>query len=243
LSFWTTFHFFRPAPLPSITGKDLAAFLQAVRALNVMHDRGLCTAQVIFGKLPTDDLEPLHSIESLDGDFGMVSFLRSTSQPLDLDWSSTTTGWSDLLQQLDRDDSVYRAQIGLGDANADFVNAVHQPAPENSQTVCPCQWSLNLDLIDLCSLTHDEPQTVSLMSISLGGQGYCFPRTVEQVLKAVRSRPETQLIEDLVRKTWPVTPAHPSPEFIQMRRELAALAPCDDFKAPIDWCWGVNENG
>jgi len=238
MSFFTTIHFYRPGPALVISTAQLADFMERVA------ETGITTCEpsslhLKYGKCIDKDMKPSYWWEPVN-ETGVISFGRSVRWNIDrydLDFQSSLS----ILRNHDK--SVYRALIDVG-ALADHIIAAlsRDPGPENERGLYPDSLSIELGPTTISDPNEEPEYLVGWMSINLSGNGYLFPWTHRDLIIRLNACHEVQRLMSLCRETWPVEPLIPSPDVIALRKEMGELWGGDDYDAPADWRWGIQES-
>lgn len=231
MGFYTTFKYYRPGPFPTVTCGDLLRLWNSIRSAGVR----LSTApacRVKFGNLVADQ-EPLDSWE------GHV-LQQCVEGECDIDFEGhTRPSESAILQALAQHASqpVYRAHLHIGTLPEDARNRLYVPDPKNDRVVMLGDVGFDIDPVELSGPEVMESYLVSLMSLSISGNGYCYPRSTREVLDALRAEPVILASEQIVESIWPVPSIPPDDDAIAERRDMGELW-MHDLERPHGWAWG-----
>ncbi len=147
-----------------------------------------------------------------------------------------------------REESIYRAEVGLGDVTSENGHCVSFPPMEKGDDGL---WlgsaGLSVGPVMVAALDGDEEILVSWLALTISGQGKCWPRTSKQLRESLEALPSAQQAMALCRDFWPVDETEhdrlPVKDLIESRRELGRLWPYDELDRPSDWAWVLSESG
>lgn len=138
------------------------------------------------------------------------------------------------------DEPVYRAFLSLGNLTQPVAEQLHRPSDENEQAFMPVGCSIEAGPVRLGNEDTAEAVGVcSLLAVTIGGPGYCWPRTHREVVNDATSLPEVSALAKLVREIWPVEPAAPPARVVEQRRQLGEFYMGNACDEPLDWWWGI----
>ena len=265
MSFWTSFHYYRPTQPPVVTAVELLEFVLGFRDCAVIDEQETYgwEMQVKYGKsidqddLPTTRYEPIEDLHKptlwgwvrrlLGSDRREESaVMLCTTGEIDWDRDEHYEELADLVEGirgLDSQKKIYRAHIGLGTATKVLIHSVERlDSPENEIDLQLTDWSLTIEPVEISLLASDDVYCVGWISLAIGGYGYLFPWTFRDLVGRAEASPELSSVAKLCRDAWPVATAPPDATRLEHRRILGELWPYP-IDAPVDWAWGVLESG
>ena len=88
----------------------------------------------------------------------------------------------------------------------------------------------------------DEQFLLGWISVRLWGYGHLFPWSRKELLGKIRTIPHLKTLEAICRQTWPADGTKPKPKVVELRRKFPGVWVDDDFDAPADWRWAIEES-
>lgn len=243
MGFYSSLIFYRPTPPPFVTGARLAEFIDRFDALGVIKGGQWRAVKVKYGTAIDQNDRRLNEPEEIvEEEHCSISTIRE--QSLDVNWNNDEDQ-ADRTPPTSRGDarSVYRAFVSLGSAHQALFDALRFDTPKNGDSFAPSSWSLELGVISTEALGGDEAFHVGWIGVSLSGNGYCFPRTMREIVDLARAQSDVQRVERLCREFWPVAPQAPSKHQQALRKKMGGLWPYDRVDLPLDWSWTLSEGG
>lgn len=242
MSFWSSAVCYFPGLPPRVTCGQIADLIDELASLGL--DARLATgAKVMFGEpIDRDDLGLMDEIVT---EYKGVIFTQFRDRRYDVEFEARTP-LAEIAEgfRAHRDRPVYRCFIALGDLPSEAVERLHVRSPLNECVICPHAVSLSIEPVTIGTLRDGESWLVSYLALSVGGSGYCFPRTVEQVVNAIRHDPAVLPLADALARHWPSRQSDLtglSPKY----REILGVDwayPEGEPRSP-DWVWAMSETG
>ncbi|HUU68591.1 MAG TPA: hypothetical protein VM186_03645 [Planctomycetota bacterium] len=82
---------------------------------------------------------------------------------------------------------------------------------------------------------------LSAAAVTVGGDGYLYPWTNDDLLKRVKSIPELVKVAQVCKEALPVASRKPTKKVIAIREAMGKLWGGNDYDAPYDWRWVIQE--
>lgn len=233
-----------------MTGPILADFVRALARTGVFDPGQGDYFHVKFGRSIDKDEKSTTIYEPIAG-IPSISTVRSI--PWDIEHSHIPQ--SDAIALLKKHDrSLYRASVSLGMLRKDLFEALQTPRPDDGQMNLGL-WDCHviLEPVELSTLDGDDTFLVGWMSVSISGNGYCFPWTPRDLTSRAASLNTLRPMTEVCRQFFPVDPAGTpnvmtklSPALRRrkvraMRKRMGDLWPFEDLDREWDWFWGVSE--
>lgn len=249
MSFWTSFHYYRPTRPPVVTGPALATFVRDLAATGSVEP-GFMSLSVKFGKrIDRDDKPTSREVEIYPRCYVYrdIRWDIRERDPIDV------LRMADLLDDQDR--PIYRAELSLGAVPERIWRPLMANREDGDTSACFHSWWLQLAPVESASLDSDGTFEVGWMSLGLSGPGYLSPLTPSELVRRATGVPELHEVTELCRRTWPVdpewvpgivaklTPVARRHKVRQFRGKMGGLWPYDSLDEPWDWYWGVAESG
>ncbi len=250
MSAWTSVKLFRPGPPPLVTPQSLAAFTGDLADLQIIQDPYPMGSKLKFGRSIDQDDKSTTVREEVNA---AICTLRdidwdaqvSTSSPSELvEWMSGPFHRGRVFRRRIDNPIIYRAVVDLGGLRDDVLWEFSRDNDEANDV-----GGLFLDglFVSIEPVVVGDPQSdgppfmVGWMSVSVGGSGYLWPWTYEELLGKIRSSASLKRVEQLCRSHWPVPPIEVTQEHIENRKLMGHLWGGDDYEAPPDWRWVISE--
>jgi hypothetical protein len=242
MSFFSSLVYYRPTAPPSVTGDDLARFLDLLAQSGAIAQEWLLSLDLKFGRRIDKDAKPATWLEPIKGH---PYTARYRDIKWDVDVKHDPGNVAMLLQHLRGEPrSIYRAYIGLGSLADEAAESLRlPPSAENELTFCPDSLSVEVGPVQLCRLACEEPAEVGWVEVRFSGNGYLYPYTLRDLIARAESSPAVRRVTDACRSFWPVEPLPPDAATIGLRKQMGKLWPYDDLDRPWDWYWGIHETG
>lgn len=236
----TTLVFARPTKPPIVTGPQLADFVDAVANLGILANpqETLTQVRIKHGKRIDSDKKPSSGIE--DDGTGRGGWFREITW----DVKNVDCRLDDALRSLrEKNQPVYRGSISLGTISKNAIEAISRVStPRDKHDLELWDFGVQLEPQVIADHENDIECMVGWMSVTIWGYGLLYPWKPADMMARITAQPLLAKLADLCRKTWPVTPEKPSSKAIRNRTEMPSVWIGQDFDAPYDWRWFINES-
>lgn len=239
MSFDTSLRFYRPGTPPTLTGADLARFVEGFAALGVALEEGAIGLRVKLGRAIDQDERPTLWEEPVTPGGGISVTRRAAFDAEASDLPSFGRLAADLARL---GGPIYRAELDLGRA----VEAVRsrtrrEPSEENEVALSLGRLGLQVGPILSHALGDEATYMVGWIAFQMHGHGYLYPWTFRELVDRVEAAPEVRALMDVCRATWPVAPEQPPRGVVAARKRMGELWPYTRADLPGDWYWGLAE--
>jgi hypothetical protein len=235
MSFFTTVEFYRPRTPPIITTSTWASFLESLADIALTDGVPFYGTEikVKFGKRVDQDDNEICRTEP-NGDMREIEW----------DFKCKAKSFAAVTRALRQEPNrpIYRSFATLGFLEKPVCKTINrEPSEKNKHGLYLDSLGAGIVPVILSDLGDDEDYQVGWVSVYLCGQGYLYPWTRSELISRIRGLPKLLAVEELCRRTWPVSSERPGPEIIEIRKKVPHIWGDGDFDAPWDWRWGISE--
>lgn len=227
---------------PVIRAHEIARFLREFHELGIVKTESPYLCSIKYGRKPNKNDRDLYEVVPMRGIRGMSS-IRQQQCDIDVKGEKRFDEIAALLDQ-NPEKRIYRASLYLGGVQPDFVERVYIRSDKNELAVSMDSWHLTVGPQIIANPHSDSGDRFHLgyLAVSIGGTGYCMPRTQREVMDCVRAQPETRSVETICKSIWPAKPRSANRRAIKMRTAMGNLWPYDEIDRPVEWNWVIEES-
>ncbi len=242
MSFWSNAVCYYPGFPPRVTCTQLAKFLDEIDRVGLDTRSTLPTIAMFGEPIERDDLGLRE--ETLT-EYGGVISAQSHDRAYDLKFKSRTSLTEvAAVFRSQGETPIYRCFLSLGDLPKDSIERLYIRSSVNESAICPHTLALSIEPVEIGTLRTGESWLVSYFGLTVGGPGYCFPRSVGQVVNAIRNDPAVSPITEILARIWPTRPGEFGP-LCERHKEICGedWPYMDGNPQAPSWIWAMSETG